>query len=77
MNTIHNTTHSPQAGIAMKHLNALKTLVITSIATLATTAMAHNGHGMGGSHWHATDVGGFVAVAAVIGLAIWFSRSDK
>ena len=50
---------------------------IGEIAALATAAMAHDGHGLGGSHWHATDVGGFVAVAAVIGLAIWFSRGDK
>ena len=29
-------------------------------------ALAHAGHGMGGSgHWHATDVLGFVAIAAV------------
>jgi hypothetical protein len=61
----------------MKHLNTLKTLALTSIAALAKTAMAHDGHGLGGSHWHATDVGGFVVVAAVIGLAIWFSRGDK
>ena len=27
-----------------------------------------------GTHWHATDVLGFVAVAAIIGVAVWLSR---
>ena len=32
---------------------------------------------MAGSHWHATDVWGFVAVAGVLAVAIWLSRGDK
>jgi hypothetical protein len=37
------------------------------------TAFAHDGHGLGGAHWHATDVLGFVAVAALAAL-VWFKR---
>jgi hypothetical protein len=37
-------------------------------------AIAHEGHGLFGSHWHATDVLGFVAVGGLIALALWFSR---
>lgn len=35
-------------------------------------ALAHEGHGMlGFSHWHSTDVLGFVAVAALVTLVMW------
>ncbi|MEO5670897.1 MAG: hypothetical protein ABIR26_09435 [Ramlibacter sp.] len=37
-------------------------------------AFAHDGHGMQGSHWHATDVSGFVLVVVLATLAIWLSR---
>jgi hypothetical protein len=40
----------------------------------ATTAFAHEGHGLMGTHWHATDALGFVAVAAMIAVAVWLSR---
>ena len=40
----------------------------------ATAAFAHDGHGLAGMHWHATDTWGFVAVATMIAVAIWFSR---
>lgn len=40
----------------------------------APTVFAHDGHGPSGAHWHATDVWGFVAVAAMIAVAIWMSR---
>jgi hypothetical protein len=41
-----------------------------------TTAIAHQGHGAAGVHWHATDTAGFVAVAVLAGVAIWLSRKD-
>ena len=46
---------------------------------LGCTAMAwaHDGHGMAGSHWHATDTAGFVVVVALATIAIWLSRGDK
>ena len=40
----------------------------------ATAAFAHDGHGLAGIHWHATDTWGFVAVTAMIAVAIWLSR---
>lgn len=41
----------------------------------ATAAQAHDGHGMDASgHWHASDAWGFVALAAMVALAIWASR---
>ena len=39
-------------------------------------ALAHEGHGMEGSHWHATDLLGLVVGLAVAAL-VWRSRSDK
>ena len=38
------------------------------------TAVAHDGHGFEGSHWHATDVWGFVGLLALIGAAAWWTR---
>jgi hypothetical protein len=52
----------------MKHLAPL------SAALSCLPALAHEGHGLFGSHWHATDALGFVGVAALIGFAIWMSR---
>jgi hypothetical protein len=36
--------------------------------------LAHDGHGLAGSHWHATDVWGLLALAAVLAAAAWFQR---
>jgi hypothetical protein len=52
-------------------------LPLVSGATLwstSVTAMAHDGHGQAGMHWHATDVLGFVVVGLLIALAAWRSR---
>ena len=35
----------------------------------AKTAFAHDGHGLAGMYWHATDAWGFVAVAAMVAVA--------
>jgi len=45
-------------------------------AMLATTTatLAHDSHGLTGSHWHPTDTAGFAFVAVLAGLAIWLSR---
>ena len=40
---------------------------LTMLAVNAT-AWAHEGHGMEGSHWHATDVWGLLALAAAVAL---------
>ena len=39
-----------------------------------TASFAHDGHGIAGMHWHATDAWGFVAVAVMVAVAIWLSR---
>ncbi|WP_290672398.1 hypothetical protein [Aquabacterium sp.] len=46
--------------------------LILGAAVAHAPALAHEGHDMPGvSHWHSTDVLGFVAVALVIAGAIW------
>ena len=61
----------------MKTLNALKTIAGLAMTTGAGTALAHEGHGMAATHWHATDTWGFVVVGALTVLAIWLSRGGK
>ena len=59
---------------------ALKTLVFVAINAMATwpgAVFAHEGHGLGGSHWHASDTWGFVTVGALVALAVWLSRHGK
>ena len=41
---------------------------------LAGVAHAHDGHGLLGSHWHATDLWGFVAMGVVLAVAVWHGR---
>ena len=50
-------------------------LVAASASIMGATAVfAHDGHGLQGIHWHATDTLGFIAVAAMVAVAIWLSR---
>ena len=42
--------------------------------TGAKAVFAHDGHGLTGTHWHTTDVWGFIAVAAMLAVAVWLSR---
>ena len=51
-----------------------KSLLTTALASSALAAQAHEGHGLFGSHWHATDALGFVAAAALVVVAIWMFR---
>ena len=44
---------------------------------LAAPALAHDGHGLFGSHWHVSDAWGFVALASVVAVALFLSRSGK
>ena len=55
------------------HPTSLQSRCLRKLATLAAlaanaTAWAHEGHGMEGSHWHATDVWGLLALAAAVAL---------
>jgi len=47
------------------------------MSTRASTVFAHDGHGLAGAHWHATDVWGFVVVGGLAAVAIWVSRKGK
>lgn len=51
--------------------------LISFLAFLPVLAQAHEGHGIeGASHYHATDVWGFVAFAGVVAVMWWIGR-DK
>ena len=49
----------------MKTISAL-------ILGLPFLAQAHEGHGMQGSHWHATDLLGFAIVLAAVAATVWW-----
>jgi hypothetical protein len=51
-----------------------RSLAFSLLALLATSVQAHDGHGLPGVHWHATDVLGFIGLAAVVAAAIWLGR---
>jgi len=57
--------------------NALKTVATLAITVGADASFAHGGHAMAGTHWHASDVWGFVAMAGVLAVAIWLYNGDK
>jgi len=56
---------------------AMKTTVFFAAALSTLPALAHDGHGLFGSHWHASDALGFVAVAALAAAFLWFTRGGK
>jgi len=58
----------------MNPKNAIKIIAVYAIPTWATAVFAHEVHAMAGTHWHATDVWGFVAMAGLLAVAIWLSR---
>jgi len=58
----------------MKHLFTHATPLTALLGLWAPSASAHDGHGLLGAHWHASDAFGFVALAAAIGVAMWISR---
>jgi hypothetical protein len=56
-------------------MSRVTSALLASAALLGpSAALAHDGHGLFGSHWHATDVLGFVAAGAVVAAAVWFGR---
>jgi len=52
----------------------MKSLLSLLVACQVPLALAHDGHGMSGAHWHATDGLGFMVLAAIVGLALWATR---
>ena len=55
----------------------LALLFAAALAQAQATVLAHEGHGLAGSHWHPTDTLGLLLVAGGIGLAVWLSRGGK
>jgi hypothetical protein len=52
----------------------MKSLLTIVTGATALPVLAHEGHGLFGAHWHATDALGFVAAAGLIGLVVWLSK---
>jgi hypothetical protein len=52
----------------------MKTLFATVAAASTSLAQAHSGHGLPGTHWHASDTWGFVALGVAIALVLWARR---
>jgi hypothetical protein len=45
-----------------------------ALVMASTTAVAHDGHGLEGGHWHASDAFGFVLVLVLAVAMMWWSR---
>jgi len=53
----------------------MKQAIISALTVaLVGPLYAHEGHGMSGSHWHATDGWGFIALVVLTGVLIWLRR---
>ena len=52
----------------------MKSLIGLAALWLPPLAFAHDGHGMGSVHWHATDTLGFVVLGVIVGAALWVTR---
>jgi hypothetical protein len=58
----------------MNHPLVSRLLTCAALLATAPASIAHDGHGLAGSHWHPTDTAGFAVVALLAGLALWLSR---
>ena len=47
-----------------------RTAVALAMLAAHASTWAHEGHGMEGSHWHATDIWGVLAAVAVAALVL-------
>jgi hypothetical protein len=52
----------------------MKPLLAAFALGLSPLALAHEGHGLGVHHWHATDTLGFIVLAVAVGLVLWAVR---
>ena len=52
-------------------------IVAAAWSLAARPALAHDGHGLSGGHWHATDTWGLVGLATALAAAVWFARGGK
>ena len=64
--------HIDRQGIAMNRL-----LVASTLIGMPLFAAAHDGHGLSGPHWHASDSWGFVALVALAAAALWSQRGGR
>jgi Co/Zn/Cd efflux system component len=49
------------------------TPAVFAATAFCAPALAHDGHGLFGAHWHATDTLAFVGVVVAIAVALWWS----
>ena len=57
--------------------NATTLIAVSTISTWAMPVFAHDGHGLAGSHWHATDAFAFLGLVCVVAVSIWLARRGK
>jgi len=55
----------------------LSTIFFIAACAISTGAQAHNGHGMLGSHWHASDTLGFILLLNAVAAIAWFIGRGK
>lgn len=55
---------------ASAHARAMGSVALSWVALLSTNSWAHDGHGLPGSHWHASDTLGLL-LGAVAVAAVW------
>jgi len=58
----------------MKHTFISRLLTGAAWYAGAARVFAHDGHGLSGTHWHASDTLGFLLVAVLALAAVWWSR---
>ena len=50
----------------------MKQLLTLSSLLAGASADAHQGHGLAGAHWHATDAVGFIVGALAVAALVWW-----
>ncbi len=54
-------------------MSRLTSVFLAASSLVASSSVwAHEGHGLFGTHWHATDVLGFVAAGVAVAAAVWY-----
>jgi hypothetical protein len=52
----------------------MKTWALSALSLAAGSAAAHEGHGLEGAHWHATDAWGWLILGVGVALLVWMRR---
>jgi hypothetical protein len=50
---------------------AMRTVLASAALAVVLPAMAHDGHGPSGLHWHAGDLLALLAMGVAVGLWLW------